>query len=168
MAGFYGLDFGTGTLSSQGLPMKTGTGGGGFGSLDALLAGAGGPVGAAASIASKIAAFFAGSGTRKRKKEIYTSLGQLAGQVGSMRGKLNPTNLTAIARAGAEPDIRKFGGELDKRYGFDSGKAGGEFSRSISEFLAKMYPEFAAQSANFDLETLIKQAQLKQAQGQYI
>lgn len=137
-------------------------------SLDDLLAAFGGPYGAGASVLSKIVSYLAGGGTRKRKKDIYNSLGQIAGQFGSQVGRLNPADLTARAQVGARPQIREFGRELDERYGFDQGRAGGEFTNRISDILARLYPQFAQTSANFDLDALARKAAVTQARGQYI
>jgi hypothetical protein len=137
-------------------------------SLQALLAGLGGPLGLGLGAASSLFSFLAGSGQRKRKKEIYSSLGSLAGQVGGLRGRLNPENLYAQSVVGFQPQLRRFDQEISRRFGFDSGQAGGYLARLMAQKFGTLRPELEQQSAGFDLRALVEAANIRAQQGSYI
>lgn len=137
-------------------------------SFDTLLAGLGGPLGAGLGAASSLFGFLGGGGQRARKKETYNSLGKYSSQVAGMRGRLNPTNLYAQTVAGFEPQRKQFDQEASRRYGFDSGQAGGFLAKLLSQKFGALRPELEQQSAGFDLNALLQAANIKAQQGQYI
>jgi hypothetical protein len=166
MASFLNMDFDT--LAQNPIGGGSGLGTGGGSALGTLLAGLGGPLGAGLSAASSLFSFLGGGGQRSRQKSIYNSLGSYASQVGGMRGRLNPTNLYAQTVAGFQPQQRRFDQEMSRRFGFDSGQAGGFLARLLSEKFGALRPELEQQSAGFDLKALVEAANIKAQQGQYI
>ena len=165
MASFLNMDFDTLAQNPiSGNPFSNG----GDSIFKTLLAGLGGPLGAGLSAASSLFSFLGGGGQRSRQRSIYNSLGNYASQVGGMRGRLNPTNLYAQTVAGFQPQQRRFDEQMSRRFGFDSGQAGGYLARLLSEKFGALRPELEQQSAGFDLKALLEAANIKAQQGQFI
>lgn len=111
--------------------------GGGQNALELFLAAQGGPVGLGLGVGSKLFKFLSGRGARKKKKGLFKDVGALIEEALSQKGKpiFNVEDIFAKTVAGAEPSFKRKGREFDERFGFDQGRAGGEFSRLLAEFL---------------------------------
>ena len=157
-------------FGSAGNPTQFGAGGsGGLGFLQKL---GGLPMGL--NLGGQLLKFLGGAGARGRKRGIFKELGNLANIGQGQLGKeiFNVEDIFAQTRAGAEPDIQRFGRESDERFGFDQGRSGGEFLRMLADFTGKLRPKLATQEAlarsRRDTSLLSTIGNLRQAQGAFV
>lgn len=115
-----------------------------------------------------LAGLIGGAGQRRRQRGIFNDLGNFSSQLDNFQGRLNPQNLFSQSLAASRPEFNRVGRQLDERFGFDSGRAGGELSRLLSEHLGSLMPQLQRQSAEFDFLTKLKAAGVKAQQGQFV
>lgn len=115
-----------------------------------------------------LAGLIGGGGQRRRQRDIFNQLGGLSSQLGAFQGRLDPRELHAQSVVASQPLIERFGRQLDERFGFDQGRAGGELSRLFSEQFGALMPRLQRQSAQFDFNALLNAARIKAQQGQFV
>ena len=149
-------------------PQNTGGGSsGGQGIFDLFLESQGGPVGAGLGAFGQLMSYFAGAGQRRRQRNIFDELGGFSSQLSGLQGRLNPTDLFAKSIVAFRPERKRLGRQLDERFGFDAGRAGGLLAQLESDRLAALLPQLTQFSEMFNLQSLQSAARVKAQQGQF-
>ena len=114
------------------------------------------------AILGGIGSWLGGSQDRKRKEQLYK---YVMGMLRNNSDIINPSNYMWARRSAVMPQMNQLGASLDRKYGFDSGRASGALSESLLASDAGAYGE--ASMENVRMKEQRKQYLLSSLMGMY-